>query len=139
MIVALIVIYEFDDAAVQRLFNWLIWTAWAAIGYGMLQFVVARWFPPGIGKGIDPFVWRGAFGPRVFSTYGNPNFYGDFLVIILPILLTQFLKTRRWTLVPLMAMLLLNLISTGTKGAWLGFALVCVLFGALSLKYFKEF
>src|SRR5471030_181070 len=26
MIVALIVIYEFDDAAVQRLFNWLIWT-----------------------------------------------------------------------------------------------------------------
>ena len=38
-----------------------------------------------------------------------------------------------------MAMLLLNLISTGTKGAWLGFALVCILFGAVSLKYFKEF
>ena len=139
MIVALIVIYEFDALSVERLIQWLIWAAWIAIGYGTLQFVDAHAFPPGVGKGIDPFVWRGAFGPRVFSTYGNPNFYGDFLVIIFPILLTQFLKTRRWTLVPLMAMLLLNLICTGTKGAWLGFAMVCVLFGAVSLKYFKEF
>ncbi len=139
MIVALIVIYEFDAAAVERLFDWLIWTAWAAIGYGTLQFVDNRWFPQGVGRGIDPFVWRGAFGPRVFSTYGNPNFYGDFLVIIFPILLTQFLKTRRWSLVPLMAMLIVNLVATGTKGAWLGFAMVCVLFGAVSLKYFKEF
>jgi O-antigen ligase/tetratricopeptide (TPR) repeat protein len=139
MIVALIAIYEFDERAVSRLFDWLIWTAWAAIGYGTLQFIDARWFPPGVGKGIDPFVWRGAFGPRVFSTYGNPNFYGDFLVIIFPILLTQFLKTRRWSLVPLMAMLLINLMATGTKGAWLGFAVVCVLFGVVSLAYFKEF
>ena len=54
MIVALIAIYEFDEHGVQRLFNWLIWTAWAAIGYGTLQFVDARWFPPGIGRGIDP-------------------------------------------------------------------------------------
>ncbi|MBI3565140.1 MAG: O-antigen ligase family protein [Elusimicrobia bacterium] len=97
-----------------------------------------HWFPAGVGKGIDPFVWRGAFGPRVFSTYGNPNFYGDFLVIIFPILLTQFLKSRRWSLVPLMAMLLVNLMATGTKGAWLGFAMVCVLFGVVSLAYFKS-
>ena len=138
MIVALIVIYEFDDAAVQRLFKWLIWTAWVAIGYGMLQFVDARFFPPGIGRGIDPFVWRGAFGARVFSTYGNPNFYGDFLVIIFPILLTQFLKTRRWSLVPLMAMLLINLVATETKGAMLGFALTCVLFAVAALFYFAE-
>ncbi|OGR92476.1 MAG: hypothetical protein A2V88_01050 [Elusimicrobia bacterium RBG_16_66_12] len=139
MIVALIVIYELDEAAVQRLIKWLTWTAWVAIGYGMLQFVDTRWFPPGVGKGIDPFVWRGAFGSRVFSTYGNPNFYGDFLVIMFPILLTQFLKTWRWSLVPLLAMLLINLMATGTKGAWLGFAMVCILFGVVSLAYFKEF
>ena len=139
MIVAVIVIYELDEAAVQRLFKWLTWTAWVAIGYGMLQFVDTRWFPPGVGKGLDPFVWRGAFGTRVFSTYGNPNFYGDFLVIMFPILLTQFLKTRRWSLVPLLAMLLINLMATGTKGAWLGFAMVCVLFGIVALGYFKEF
>jgi len=49
-------------------------------------------FPPGVGNGIDPFIWRGAFGRAQFSTYGNPNFYADFLVIIFPILLTQFLR-----------------------------------------------
>lgn len=138
MIVALIAIYELDQKSVQRLFDWLIWAAWVAVGYGMLQFVDNRWFPPGVGKGIDPFVWRGAFGPRVFSTYGNPNFYGDFLVIVFPILLTQFLKSRRWSLVPLMGMLLINLMATGTKGAWLGFAMVCALFGVVAWVYYKD-
>lgn len=138
VIVALIAIYEFDQDAVAGLFRWLIRAAWVAVGYGTLQFIDTRAFPPGVGSGIDPFVWRGAFGPRVFSTYGNPNFYGDFLVIIFPIILTQFLKTRRWSLVPLMLLLLLNLFATGTKGAWLGFAIVCVLFGVLALTHFKE-
>lgn len=138
MSVALIVVYEFDEPAVQRLIKWLIWTAWIAIGYGTLQFVDTTWFPRGPGNGIDPFVWRGAFGDRVFSTYGNPNFYGDFLVIVFPILLTQYFKTRKFSLIPLMAMLLLNLIKTGTKGAWLGFAMVCALFGVLAFVFFPE-
>ncbi len=137
MIVALIAIYEFDRVSSERLIEWLIWAGWVAIGYGMLQFVDNHWFPPGVGNGIDPFVWRGAFGPRVFSTYGNPNFYGDFLVIIFPILLTQFIKSRRWSLVPLMGMLLVNLMATGTKGAWLGFAMVCALFGVVLFVYFS--
>ncbi|MBI4371715.1 MAG: O-antigen ligase family protein [Elusimicrobia bacterium] len=138
MSVALIVVYELDEASVQSLLRWLIRAAWVAVGYGTLQFVDTRWFPPGIGMGIDPFIWRGAFGPRVFSTYGNPNFYGDFLVIVFPILLTQYLKSRRWSLLLLMALLLLNLAATATKGAWLGFAMVCVLFGAVALACFKE-
>ena len=136
MTAALIVIYELDAPAVDRLTRILIWTAWIAVGYGFLQFVDNRFFPSGIGKGIDPFIWRGAFGPRVFSTYGNPNFFGDFLVIIFPILLTQYLKTRRASLLPLMGMLLVDLIMTDTKGAWLGFALVLFLFGVLGLIYF---
>jgi len=139
MIVALIAIYEFDRDAVEGLFGWLIRAAWVAIAYGTVQFIDTHaGFPAGVGKGIDPFIWRGAFGPRVFSTYGNPNFYADFLVIIFPILLMQFLKTMRWSLLPLMALLLLNLFATGTKGAWVGFAFVCVLFGVLALTYFKE-
>lgn len=138
MTAALITIYEFDAAAVARLFKILIWTAWIAIGYGALQFVDNSMFPPGPGKGIDPFVWRGAFSDRVFSTYGNPNFYGDFLVIMFPILVTQWFKTRRWSLVVLIGLLLLSLVKTGTKGAWLGFALVCFIFGAIALVFFPD-
>jgi O-antigen ligase/tetratricopeptide (TPR) repeat protein len=139
MTVALIVIYEFNLAATDRLTSILIWTAWIAVGYGFLQFVDMKLFPPGIGQGIDPFIWRGAFGERIFSTYGNPNFFADFLVITFPILLTQWLKDRsRWTLIPLMGMLLVDLIATGTKGAWLGFALVIFLFGVVAFAFFKE-
>ncbi|MBI3289062.1 MAG: O-antigen ligase family protein, partial [Elusimicrobia bacterium] len=138
MSVSLIAIYELDEAAVQRTIKVLIWTAWIAIGYGMLQLVDNAAFPRGVGKGIDPFVWRGAFGDRVFSTYGNPNFYGDFLVIIFPILLTQWFKSNRKSLLVLMALLLINLIKTGTKGAWLGFALVCAIFGAIAFIFFPE-
>lgn len=136
MTAALVVIYEFDEAAVQRLTRWLVISAWIAVGYGTLQFVDNTWFPRGPGKGIDPFVWRGAFGDRVFSTYGNPNFYGDFLVIVFPTLLMQYLKTWKWSYIPLMLMLLLNLAMTGTKGAWLGFAMVLFVFGVIGFAYF---
>ncbi len=137
MTAALIVIYEFDAEAAERLTKILIVTAWIAVGYGFVQWADTRWFPHGVGLGIDPFVWRGAFGERIFSTYGNPNFFADFLVIIFPILLTQYVKTRRWSLLPLMGMLLVDLIATGTKGAWLGFALVIFMLGAVALVYFK--
>ncbi|MDX6768336.1 MAG: tetratricopeptide repeat protein [Elusimicrobiota bacterium] len=136
MVAALIIIYEFDEPAVQRLVKWLVISAWIAVGYGTLQFVDNTWFPRGPGKGIDPFVWRGAFGDRVFSTYGNPNFYGDFLVIVFPTLLMQYLKTWKWSYLPLMGMLLLNLAMTGTKGAWLGFAMVLAVFGVIAFAYF---
>lgn len=138
MTVALITIYELDEAAVSWLFKVMIWTAWIAIGYGALQFVDNTAFPPGPGKGIDPFVWRGAFSDRVFSTYGNPNFYGDYLVIMFPILVTQWFKTRRASLTVLIGLLLLSLVKTGTKGAWLGFALVCLIFGVIAFVFFQE-
>lgn len=137
MTVALIVIYEFDHAATDRLTSVLILTAWIAVGYGILQWADNTWFPHGMGaSGIDPFVWRGAFGDRIFSTYGNPNFFADFLVIVFPILLTQYIKTKRASLLPLMALLLVDLIMTGTKGAWLGFALVIFLFGVIAFVFF---
>ncbi|OGR82371.1 MAG: hypothetical protein A3J74_02845 [Elusimicrobia bacterium RIFCSPHIGHO2_02_FULL_57_9] len=139
MTVALIAIYELNQAATDWLTRVLIWTAWIAVGYGFLQYIDIKWFPPGIGKGLDPFIWRGAFGQRVFSTYGNPNFFGDFLVIVFPIILTQFLKTRRFSLIPLMGMLLIDLVGTMTKGAWLGMGIVLFLMMVISLTYFKEF
>src|SRR6202030_164970 len=42
--------------------------------------------------GIDPFIWRQAFGSKIFSTFGNPNFFGNFLVILTPITLALLLK-----------------------------------------------
>ncbi len=136
MSVTLIVIREFTSEAVDRLTKILIITAYIAILYGVVQFLDTRFFPPkDQGPGLDPFVWRWAFGLRVFSTFGNPNFFGNFLVLILPIIVTQFLKRKSVFLVPLILMDLLCLYATATKGAWLGFGISSFIF-AVFYGYF---
>jgi O-antigen ligase/tetratricopeptide (TPR) repeat protein len=138
MIAALVVIYEFEAEAVKRLTRWLIAAAWVAVGYGALQWFDAKFFPPGIGNGIDPFIWRGAFGNRIFSTYGNPNFFADFLVIVFPILLFEAFKTRSWKHAPLIALLAFDLVETYTKGAWVAFGISLILAAGIGFVYFED-
>ncbi|MFC1680082.1 O-antigen ligase family protein, partial [Elusimicrobiota bacterium] len=144
MTVPLIVIREFHEQAVQRLTRILILTTWITVGYGMLQWFDVTFFPPGIGKGPDPFIWRGAFGERVFSTFGNPNFYANFLVLIFPVVVCQYLKTRNFKLIPLVVMLMWTLYSTATKGAWIGFTvsvtlLTCTYFWFMDRERLRKF
>ncbi|PCI36633.1 MAG: hypothetical protein COB53_08865 [Elusimicrobia bacterium] len=136
MTVPLLLIREFDEKGINRLTKILILTTWITVGYGMLQWFDINFFPRGVGKGPDPFIWRGAFGPRVFSTFGNPNFYADFLVLIFPVLVCQYLKTRNFKLIPLIGMLLWTLYATGTKGAWLGFSVALALLTATYVWFF---
>ncbi|OGR61326.1 MAG: hypothetical protein A2X36_10350 [Elusimicrobia bacterium GWA2_69_24] len=37
--------------------------------------------------GFDPFIWKGAFGERVFSTLGNPTFLTAYILIAAPLAL----------------------------------------------------
>ena len=139
MSVSLIVIREFNESAVNRLTKILIITAYIAVLYGFVQFLDSRYFPSkDVGPGIDPFVWRQAFGPRVFSTYGNPNFFGNFLVLILPIVVTQYMKTRSIYLLPLIFLDLLCLFGTDTKGAWIGFFISVSIFVAIYVSFFTQ-
>ncbi|MCX5785747.1 MAG: O-antigen ligase family protein [Elusimicrobia bacterium] len=49
--------------------------AWAAIVvYGFLQ-----------STGVDPFVWKGAFGDRLFATLANPNLFSAYLLLLFPL------------------------------------------------------
>jgi len=106
-----IIISEFrTELKMQRLFRWLIAAAVVAIGYGMIQYFDTRMFPANPHPGIDPFIWRQAFGKRVFSTYGNPNFYGNFLVIITPMLLTVNFKHTKSFVRPFMLMGILGVV-----------------------------
>ncbi len=137
MSVGLIVIREFGQAAIERLTRVLLAAAYIAVLYGLVQFIDTRFFPPKeVGPGLDPFVWRGAFGPRIFSTYGNPNFFGNFLVLILPIAVTQYLKTRSPYILPLIFLDILCLYGTQTKGAWLGFGISSFIFAVFYAYFF---
>lgn len=94
IILALIVIAEFrSEERMARLWRWLFAAALVSVGYGVIQYIDKRFFL-GQPAGVDPFIWRGAFGYRVFSTFGNPNFYGNFLVIITPLILATVIKQK---------------------------------------------
>lgn len=137
MTVPLIIIREFDEPAVNRLTRVLIWTTWICAGYGFLQWFDTSFFPPGVGKGPDPFIWRGAFGDRVFSTFGNPNFFANYLVILFPVLVCQYLKSRTTSLIPLIGLLLWNLYNTQTKASWISFTVSLTLLIGTYVYFFN--
>lgn len=77
----------------RRMFNFLIAATAIATIYGLIQFLDWKFYPAAANSvGIDPFVWRQAFSFRVFSTFGNPNFFGNFLVILTPITLAFLVR-----------------------------------------------
>ncbi|MBI3288978.1 MAG: hypothetical protein HYZ74_05620, partial [Elusimicrobia bacterium] len=50
---------------------------WIVAGYALLQ-----------AAGVDPFIWKGAFGTRAFSTLANPTLCAAFLAVAIPMALT---------------------------------------------------
>ncbi|MEW9121225.1 MAG: O-antigen ligase family protein [Thermotaleaceae bacterium] len=75
---------------------------------------------------------------RVFSIIGSPNILGSLLVLILPITLSFVLNERGWLrkLLYLGAMgaMVLCLVFTFSRGAWLAFALSAVIYTLLKDK-----
>ncbi len=89
---ALIALREFSTVErLRRLILYLLIAVSIATLYGLIQYLDIFFFPLPQ-PGLDPFVWRQAFGGKIFSTFGNPNFFGNFLVILTPITLALLLK-----------------------------------------------
>ncbi|MDR0485419.1 MAG: O-antigen ligase family protein [Elusimicrobiota bacterium] len=121
--IVFILISEFhSQKSISRIINWLIVAAYISTLYGLLQIVDYHFFPPNPNPGLDPFIWRQAFGYRILSTFGNPNFYGDFLITMGPIVLALFLFKRQPYLLILWLLIIANTFHTYSKGAWLATA-----------------
>ncbi|MFU8891121.1 MAG: O-antigen ligase family protein [Anaerosomatales bacterium] len=97
--------------------------------YGVMQYV-----------GIDPLIWgRLPFEQnRAFSTYGNPDLLGGFLVLLLPVALGLALseKDQRWRMAYWAGFLLAVLcwIVAFTRGAWIGGAVALVVLGVAAWR-----
>ncbi len=64
----------------RRMIKWLLVATVISVVYGVIEMLDYRFFPMATyPTGIDPFIWRQAFGSRIFSTFGNPNFFWKFL------------------------------------------------------------
>jgi len=77
---------------IRRLIYYVLIAVAISTLYGLLQFLDNEFYPNLQLPGLDPFVWRQAFSSKLFSTFGNPNFFGNFLVILTPITLALLLK-----------------------------------------------
>ena len=87
--------------------------------------------------GLDPFIWKGAFGPRVFSTMGNPNFLAAYLLVCAPVSMAwafdeELPRGLRWSAAALAALGCAVLGWTGSVLEVLLCAAVMALFAALA-------
>ena len=72
-----------------------------------------------------------------YSTIGNPNFLGSYLVLVLPIAMYEYVGLKKWYGIPIYGLLFYCLLATMSRGPWLGamFAFGSVAF--LMWKYGK--
>ena len=83
------------------------------------------------------------FNKGICSTFGNPNFFGSYISIMLPIASTIFILKGSKKAFILSLIMFFNMISSGTRSAWVAFAVVGIL-GVIYLikqknkKYFKN-
>jgi len=135
---ALIIMDVFsDEKQLKRLFGFVIAACTISSVYGLIQFLDINFYPPGP-TGLDPFIWRKAFGSRVFSTHGNPNFFGDFLVVMTPILLAQIIRARNPFHIFLFILVSFNVAVTGSKAAWIGYTAGVTSFIFVASIYFSH-
>jgi O-antigen ligase len=79
--------------------------------YGIMQFYCLDPFP----RDFIRTNWQSAF-----STFGNPNFFGTYLVLVIPILLHSFIMEKKNITVFSYSIIIYALLCTNTRGAWIG-------------------
>ncbi|MBN2406209.1 MAG: tetratricopeptide repeat protein [Elusimicrobia bacterium] len=108
--VFIVIIYEFNCRNdFRRILNWALASCFFVVIYGFIQYF-----------GLDWHIWKGAFKERIFSTFGNPNFYAAWLVLLLPFVMIKTALTKKWYYGLLALGIIFNLVQTGTKGSWVG-------------------
>ncbi len=113
----------------EGLFKIILVTAIIVSIYGILQTM-----------NFDPFprdVLRENWSSRAFSTMGNPNFLGSYIVLIIPTSIYFYIIKKNITGLTAYAILFYCLLSTGTRGAWLGTIASIMAFAAIHYMYFR--
>ncbi len=124
-------VLQFADQAsrIRRLAQSLFWASVIVAGYGLLQFAGLEF----VEWGTLPFETN-----RAFSTYGNPDLLGGFLIFSVTVALGLALLEQRlalrlvyWVGFGLNG---LALIVAFTRGAWIGGAVSLVLLGVIAWR-----
>jgi O-antigen ligase len=120
------------------------WSLVPAVGYGMYQLAIGGLGPlfslfSGVSESRDAeWFWTG----RPYSTFGHPNDFGFYCAIISAMILTLALKSqdrfRRKMAFGLSFVGLIGVLSSNSRGAWMGLAAVVAILtimGCLRARY----
>ncbi|MFH1353138.1 MAG: O-antigen ligase family protein [bacterium] len=105
---------EFDYGHWEAAGLFLTFAAFIVSAYGLTQVL-----------GFDPVHKAGVSFDRIFSTMGNPNFLGGYLVVCFPVVIVFYLTavTRyRPFLLLTLSLMVINLGMTLSRASWLAFA-----------------
>jgi putative inorganic carbon (HCO3(-)) transporter len=108
----LFLIGRYSKISDEKFFTAIIFTAVIVSIYGILQY-----------NGFDPFPrnYRTLnYGNSAFSTMGNPNFLGSYLVLMIPVTVYLYIIKKKKLGLLSYSVLLYCLLCTRTRGAWLG-------------------
>ena len=111
------------------LFKMLVISGALVALYGVMQYVFG-WTTSN--AWIDEEMFEDAT-MRVYSTLGNPNVLGEYLLLILPVAAVYMLKYKwkelsKWTYGAMFLVLALCLVLTQSRGCWIGFMVSVVIF-----------
>jgi len=111
---------SFTFEALPALFRVVVASTMPVVVYGLIQLYG---FDVATHSRVDFIHWNNAFH-NVYATFGNPNHLGGFIATVLPLgVVTAVLARRRWVRVAMwgwVAAVLLLLLQTAARGAWLG-------------------
>lgn len=84
------------------------------------------------------------FNHGICSTFGNSNFFGTYISVILPAAIILFILKESKKGLILSSVLFFNLLSSGTRSAWVAFGVIAILGVIYLIKqknkvYFKRF
>ena len=114
----------------RALFNWLI-VLGALIGaHGVYQYIIGVPIPP---LWIDAS--EATLKTRVYSIVGSPNVLGSFLVLIIPVALSQAMaapnRMSRYLYLACLAPMGASLIFTYSRGAWMAMVFALAIYGLI--------
>jgi len=114
----------------ESILNTILITALIAGCYGTFQHF-----------GYDFVNWANTYGGRPSASFGNPNFFAGYLIIVIPAALTLFFKTdgsKKYLCLLLFVLLTADLIFNRTRGAWIACSVSLIYLLVVSLVKNKK-
>jgi putative inorganic carbon (HCO3(-)) transporter len=133
LLFSLIVLYKIDSfQKIKSALKVVIFSSFFCCLYGVFQMI--GWF--------DFLKWNNGImtSGRIFSSFGQPNFFGHYLIFIIPLTIYFFFFSKKIILKAIYAgiffLQLFCLIFTYSRSAWLGFIFILFVTSCFLLFYF---